>query len=93
MSRVFRESGKSGRVAQFCEQCGKVAGPLPFGRGDVQLTMTLDGSYCDACIPPAAVEHIHAYTKPAVTAITRTTRRKQETPADLQLFFDWIKTL
>ena len=36
----------SARIAPFCEICGKVDGPLPFGRGEVRLSYHLSGARC-----------------------------------------------
>lgn len=34
------------RIAPFCEICGRVDGPLPFGRGEVVLTYHVEGARC-----------------------------------------------
>jgi hypothetical protein len=36
----------SARIAPFCEICGRVDGPLPFGRGEVMLSYHLSGARC-----------------------------------------------
>jgi hypothetical protein len=92
MSGPYRVSGKSGRVAMYCETCGKVDGPLPFGRGEIALTMTTDGAYCQDHMPKE-VRHDLARVDHVTPSVNRVMRTKKPASADIQLVLDFIRTL
>lgn len=43
-TRLIRPA--NARIAPFCEICGRVDGPLPFGRGEIVLSYHLSGARC-----------------------------------------------
>lgn len=94
MSGPYRISGTNGRVKLFCERCGKVAGPTPFGGDEVFLTTTERGTFCD--------KHITLGGEGNVTARIVEMNRRAQMPherehdrgaADVQRVFDFIDSL
>ena len=87
MSGPYRVSGKNGRVSMYCETCGKVDGPLPFGRDEVRLTMTTDGAFCQDHMP-REVHHV-AQVKRGVDSVKRVT----SAPVEIQAILDFIRDM